>query len=272
MKKLDILSRFELGTISFLTGAVVFGLPAVLAFFVIERFLPTAWPSVARYGIAAGGALVAFVLAIPAAAVVEDSFSTLRRILRKRSLNEAIAEVERANRGNTFVAELEPAESERRRLAEYGWVAKSQLVAAVVLVTGCLQHWFTADGWSGPVAGLVGIVVAYWIVSEIMRRVAKYTEEQRKDVEMLKQQLAAFGCAIHNGSLDRSEMARLKAAVDPWSDHPSRKPQLPDDWAVISRTWAFWRDGFDEQDITRCANCGLARRQHAADGLCPRQD
>jgi hypothetical protein len=78
VKKLDWFSRFELGTIALLAGAIVFGTPAVLAYFVIERFLPTEWPSLVRYGIAAGGALVAFVLAIPAALSVDNSFSAVR--------------------------------------------------------------------------------------------------------------------------------------------------------------------------------------------------
>ena len=274
MKKLDILSQIELGTISFLAGAVVFGLPAVLAFFVIEHFLPGEWPSLVRYAIAAGGALLVWVLSIPAALAVEESFPTLRRILRKRPLNDVIADVERANTGNTFVAELEPAESDRRRRAEYSWVAKYQLVAAVVLVTGSIHYWNTAEGWSGPAVGIVGIAIAYSIIAEILRRVDKYTEEQRQAVETLRQQLAAFVCAVHDGTVERAEMARLRAAILGKSfDRPRRHGrQLRDDWVLISRAWAFWQDSFDEQDWVLCANCGAARQQHDPDGRCPRQD
>jgi hypothetical protein len=62
MKKLDLLSRVELGTIAFLAGAIVFGTTGVVAFFVIEYLLPENWPTILRYGIAVGGAVLTWLL------------------------------------------------------------------------------------------------------------------------------------------------------------------------------------------------------------------
>lgn len=269
--KLDWLSRFELGTISLLAGMVVFGTPSVLAYFAIERFSPAEWPSAIRYGIAAAGAVVVFVLALPTALVVEDVFSAVRRLMGKPSLDEVIARTERANRGNRFVAELTSEESQRQRRAAYSWVAPYQLVAAAVLVPIFMHHSQTADGWSGPAAGLGGVVVAYAIISELMRRIERFKADQRQELEALRRQLAAFVCAAQEGAVERQELVRLREAAEGW--RPKSATDYPrDDWTLISRAWKFWRDGFDEQDSTRCANCGLERRRHSAKGMCPRLD
>ena len=268
MKKLDTLSRVELGTVSFLAGAVFFGTPAVLGFFLVEYFVPESWPALVRYGLALGGAGVAWILAFVAALSVEDFFSSLRRVLRRPTLNQAIADVERANRGNTFVAEPEHHEGERQRGADYRWVMKFELVAAFVVVGACLQHWYTVGGWTGWATGAVGILVAYWVISEILGRVDDYTDQQRKEIEQLRRQLAAFVCDANGGLVKRADIARLSAAIERSAWTRAADP-LGDDWGLISRTWEFWRDGLVDQDRTRCANCGAGRIEHGADGQCP---
>jgi hypothetical protein len=271
MKKLDLLSRVELGTIAFLAGAIVFGTTGVVAFFVIEYFLPEDWPTLLRHGLAIGGAGVFWLLSIVGAAIVEDAFSGLRRLLRRPTLNDAIAEVQRANRGHSFVPVPDLNEIERQRHADYRWVMKYQLVAAVVVVTGLLQYGYTTGGWIGWAAGVVGMLVAYWTISVIVGLVDEYKDEQHKEIDRLRRQLAAFVCDVQKGTIEKADIERLSAAIRSQFRTCSDQ-RLGDDWTLISRTWNFWREGVKDQDDTTCANCGAPRRSHGVGGKCSRGD
>ena len=265
MKKLDILSRIELGTYSFFGAVVVFGLPAVLVYSLALWFLPAEWPAFLRYGIAVGSGIMAWVLACGVSVMAEDLFKNLRRILRRPSLDEAVKKAERATRGHTFEPEPSPAEADHQRVAQYSWVGKMQIATAFVLVTGGLQYSVTTSGWGGRAAGVLVIVLLYWVVSELVDKVYRYTSDRRRELDLARRQLVAFACALQTGDVEPDDVARVAAAArpNPWSRSP-----MDDDWAIIGQEWDFWHSG-SSQNHASCANCGEARHEHAADGACP---
>ena len=174
----------------------------------------------------------------------------------------------RATKGDHFLASPTDEEVRRQRQAEYTWVAKHELVGAIVLITLGLCHWYGTDGWLARLAGVGAVVVAYAFISTVMNRVADYSRERDRELNALRQQLVAFTCALHDRSGERVDVSRLADAVTPqWRREEQNLSE--DDWAIISRSWEFWRDGFEEQDRTPCANCGSPRTAHAPNGKCP---